>query len=555
MKLAKTGLAALSLAILAACGGGGDPPAAPSAGTTPPTGTVPPAGTPPAVTPPATTPPATTPPAVTPPVVTPPVPTPPAAVPLVTPSVSAQAQALAARLDDLFRTAVPVTGAAFTSVRDGCYLNNGYTKDMSITEIDANSAKHLASEAYLIGSTRTNLRVVAERNITNSDGSTRNEIDTLYDINYADGSKATDAANTMVTGSTVGLCATSENSAEPRFLGNQRVVGVSVRARNERNEQRNRLSGAPTTTAVLYANLMQFNVIDPQGNATYAVVSGPGTTTISGVATPFAMKLLSTRLMKLDPLLAGKNGNFSNWKPEDAFRICRTPSNLIGNANNSLPASATDCTLGASGTSRGWTIGVPASGATVQQLASADTNFANYGFVVGGTYTFKIYNDDGWKTINGEANRTPIATYTAVNDSLPYTFAQMVGNSGLADHRFPAITSNLSPASMAYAVTFGPPGSLSLAWNSPATQTDGRVFRLTEAGESFQGTRLTSVPGTPWPAERFYNPTYLPGNATSVNNVPVTPAPATIQFKSYAEFGITYTDRNGGRMYSSVSFN
>ena len=94
---------------------------------------------------------------------------------------------------------------------------------MNIATIDANIAQHVASNAYRIGSTRTNVRVVAERNITNPDGSSRREIDTLYDVNYTDGSVGKDARNTMVTGSTFGLCATPQNSADARFLGNQRV--------------------------------------------------------------------------------------------------------------------------------------------------------------------------------------------------------------------------------------------------------------------------------------------------------------------------------------------
>ena len=441
------------------------------------------------------------------------------------------------------------------SLEDGCYLSNGFTKAMSIANIDANIAQHVASRAYRIGSTRTNVRVVAERNITNSDGSSRREIDTLYDINYTDGSVDKDAGNTMVTGSTFGLCATPQNSADARFLGNQRVVDVFVQSRNERGEQYSRATGAPLANAVTYFNGLRFGVSDPQGLATYAVVTGTGAFPINGVVTPFSIKLLSSRLLKSDPLLAGKNGNFSNWKEGDTFRFCRTPSTLAGNANSVVPSNATNCTLGASGNLFGRTLNVTSTGATAALIAGADQGFANIGFVAGGTYTFKIYNDDGWKAVNGEAGKTPIATYTVVNGALPYTFAQMVAV-GVGTDLFPRVSfSSVSAAQLAATLVGGQASSLSVGWNAPATQADGRVFRSTELGEFFQGVKTTAAVGAVWPAERYYNPTYLLGTATVANGVAVTATPSSIVNKSYADYSLTYTDRNSGRIISYVSFN
>ena len=426
---------------------------------------------------------------------------------------------------------------------------------MNIATIDADSAQYVASNAYRIGSTRANVRVVAERNITNADGSTRKEIDTKYDINYTDGSKDKDAENTIVTGSTFGLCATPQNSAEPRFLGNQHVVGVVVRSRNDRNEQYVKATGAPAANALVYFNGLQFGVSDPQGVATYAVVTGPGSFTINGVATPLSLKLLSTRLLKSDALLAGKSNNFTNWRADDFFRFCRTPSTLAVNANSSLPSSATDCTLGASGNLVGRTLNATSAGVTAAQITSADQIFAGLGFVVGGTYTFKIYNDDGWKTVNGEAGRTPIATYTTVNEALPYNFAQMVA-AGVGTDGFPRVSfSSASAAQLAATLTGGQASSLSVGWNAPATQADGRVFRSTELGEFFQGVKTTAVAGAVWPAERYYNPLYVLGTATAANGVVVTATPSSIVNKSYAEYSLTYTDRSGGRILSLVSFN
>src|SRR5690606_5967088 len=51
--------------------------------------------------------------------------------------------------------------------------------------------------------------------------------------------------------------------------------------------------------------------------------------------------------------------------------------------------------------------------------AAVDASFAGYGFEVNGVYTIKVYNDDGWKTVNGQAGKTPIATYTTKLNRLP----------------------------------------------------------------------------------------------------------------------------------------
>ena len=503
-KLVKSGCAVITLAILAACGGGGGGGAPSGAGSEP--------------------------------------------------SIAEQAQAVAGRLDALLQTAIPTTAAAALSIDDSCFLNNGNTKAMLSAEIDANIPEYVAANTYRVGSTRTNIRVTAERNIINADGSARLEADVLYDINYTDGSKDIDAVNTVVTGSTTGLCATPQKSAESRFLGNQRIVGVNVTARNERAARYSRATGDSIGT-INYSNGLQFNVSDPQGKATYAVVTGPGMFNIAGVDTAFSIKLLSTRLLTNDPLLAGKNGTFTNFKPSDTFRLCRSPSTLAGNSNSPIPSGVTECTLGASGTIVSRTMPVINTGASSAQISGTDGAFANIGFVVGGTYTFKIYNDDGWKSANGESGKTPIATYTAINNSLPYTFAQMVGTNGLDDHKFPKLTSGpLSTAQITDVLSNPTPASLALTWSAPSLQADGRIFRLTEVGQFFQGAKATNATGVLWPAERYYNPTYLSGNATSINNLIISPTPTTISFKSYAEFGLNYTDRNNARIYSYFFF-
>ena len=321
----------------------------------------------------------------------------PVPVPAPAPTAAELATAVIVRLNTLFAAAVPSTGAAAFDAYDDCYLSNGYTKAREIAEFDANKPQSIASNAYRIGSVRSNLRVLAERTITNADSSTRKEIDVLYDVAYTDGSVNSKQPETVITGSSYGICGTQQSSATPRFLGNQKIVGTSINARNERTEQYTKVTGVPKSIPAYYFNSLQFNVNDPQGTASYAIVTGPGGDTVSGVYTPFSFKLLSTRLLKSDSLLVGKSGNYDNWNPNDGFRLCR-----VGSSTGAIfPASATDCTLGASGRNYGRRMDVVTTGANPAQIAERDASFASLGFTVGGTYTFKIYNDNGWKTIGG----------------------------------------------------------------------------------------------------------------------------------------------------------
>jgi hypothetical protein len=143
-----------------------------------------------------------------------------------------QAKAVLANLDALRATALPVSGALATQNLDGCYLHNGESKAYITGLIDGDLTTYQQSQAYEVGSVRSNVRVIAERDVTNADTSTRKEVDVRYDITYKDGTSDIDAFQTMVTGSTSGLCATSSNSTTMRLVGNQRKVLVTLQARN-----------------------------------------------------------------------------------------------------------------------------------------------------------------------------------------------------------------------------------------------------------------------------------------------------------------------------------
>jgi hypothetical protein len=126
---------------------------------------------------------------------------------------------------------------------------------------------------------------------------------------------------------------------------------------------------------VRYRRDIRVSVTDPLGNATYVVVSGPGpAATVNGVSVPWSWKMVSPRVMRSAPEMAGKTGNYTNFLDDDGFRYC-------GISGTGTPvASASDClTFGAPGDNWGF-------GYTSDPDANADKGFTNQGWVVGGVY-------------------------------------------------------------------------------------------------------------------------------------------------------------------------
>lgn len=301
------------------------------------------------------------------------------------------ANALLASVDTLWATQVPRTGESRMSLNDGCYRDDGKTRAFLVSETDADPNSTYQRDAYRLGSTRSNLQVLALRNRVNADGSARQEIDVQYDVAHKDGSSEFGEQWTLVSGSTSGTpgCSTPQNSAALRYLGNQRLVSVAMRARNGRDERRSVSSGAGPAAAV-------------------------GNTVV-----PFSLKFIAPRLLRSAPELQGKTGNFLNWLDGDSWRYCRV-------AGKATPlASTADCVgQGASSSEMGITTSTP--------NAAADQSFAAQGWVAGAVYRFDVYTDDGWKTVNGHAGKTPLATYFSTLDVLPYSFVEMAG-SGAGD--------------------------------------------------------------------------------------------------------------------------
>ncbi len=461
------------------------------------------------------------------------VPTPvPSVAPTTEPALEA-ARATLTKLDTFLATSIATTGAAANAQLDGCFLTNGRSKAYLVAEFDA-EPKSVAIRQFDIGSTRSAPQVVAERSATNADGTARREIDIKYVISYKDGSKNETAESTIISGSSSGskmadgsTCTTPDSKSDWRFVGNRKVVSTFVNATNEISDRTVLATGLPVTPAVVHRKFVTLGVNDPAKVATYAIISGPGlTTAVGGIA--MTLKLISPRLLRDAPELAGKNGNFVNWKDDDNFRICRTASGQFDFAETA------NCTLHGA-TSDRWEVGNA-------DPVALDTAFAAFGYVAGGVYTIKVYGDDGWKTVNGQLGKTPIATYTSTLDNLPFSAAALAPAG--APNRYPArLTSSRTAADVATAILSKAAYSLNLTWAAPGAMPDGRPTAHTnvyffEQGRASAGTAF-------YPASREVPLVEYAGATATAVNTTVPAAAAQLVTPTYAEYGIQYSNRNG----------
>ena len=451
-----------------------------------------------------------------------------------------QAKTFLAVFDSSFASSVPGTGTTRTAFSDGCSLDDGYTKAVSIALIDADPALSVQENKYRIGATRTNVKVLADRVTTNADGSKRRELDIKYDVNYADGTAYSNAdpavVTTLISGSSSGsvmasgaLCTTPQTGSNFRFYGNRAVVNAVVRPWNQRYQRYSLATGAALSSAVDYNKYIQFRIVDPSNFAKYVVVKGPGLPS-SGY------KMLSVRILRGDPLLAGKNSNYIDWLDADAFRICR-------NSTNGRAADVADCAgFGARSNSLGAFNVAP---------ALADSTFDAIGFVAGGAYTVAVYNDDGWKTVNGQAAQTPIATYTRILRSLPSSAVALAG-SGVTSDLFPRFTSSLTPVQIAATIGSKLAGTTDLSWTALAPLPDAGKFGLYDL-YTYEEGRASAGPAF-YPASRRFVPVYPAAAALSAPGFTIPAASSVLVTPTYAEFGIEYNDRNSRWIASVVSF-
>ena len=469
------------------------------------------------------------------------------------------AKALLSKTDAAWATSVP-TPSGVAALRDGCYVADGYNRTTATAAAETKLADYTASNAYRVGSKRQNVTVLSDDTTLNADKTERRLIKVRYSIAFADGSVDNKVEDTLVVGSSSGECATQQSGAEARYWGNRRIVDVSLNSRVARYQNHSIATGEPIAInngagPVSYRREVQFGIEDPAGAAAYVVVTGPGYAyTLDGVAHPFSVKLLSPRILRAAPELAGKRGNFLNWADTDSFKFCRP---MTGHpATLTTPASRMDCAgAGAGGNAFGWTL--TASEVYPEGIAAADKGFADLGFVAGANYSFAVYNDDGWKTGNGHLGKTPVATYTVELESLPPSFTEMAVGRGASNNvfadKFPHFSFSDSEiqglaANLLEQRVFSQAGR----WSEPAS-TVPAVYRASGFHSYAEGSAASNVRGVTWPMYRMINPQALkPGDTQALFALGLKPD-GMAEF-SYGEFGVNYSDRNHGNLLSYLAF-
>ena len=502
-------LSTISLAaLLAACGGGGSDP----------------------VTSPATTPPVAS------------------VAPSVEPALDA-AKAFLARFDASLATAIPTPGAAALALSDGCFLADGRSKAYIVADFDADPLA-VASRQAGVGSTRGNVKVLAERTAPNADGTSRREIDVKYDVTYKDGSKFESPDNavpdeTIISGSSAGAkladgsaCTTPDSKSDWRFYGNRKLVRTFVSAINERTERTALATGLAVTPQVVYSKYLGLGVQDTANVASYAIITGPGlsVTTTGAVG---SLKFISVRVLRTAPELAGKPGNVVDGLDTNSWRPCQ---NAVG--NNAAAAETADCVAnGGTGNTIGFFSN--ASGAAL------DTSFATLNIKAGDAYTIAVYNDDGWKTVNGQLGKTPIATYTNVLRALPFSAATLAGTGVTAD-LFARFTSNTkTPVEIATAIRTKAAISTDATWAAPSAMPDGRLTQLNDTYVSEQGNANANGTAFPRSRQNFFS---YPGTQATAAKFTI-PVPVTaLVLPTFTSIGLEYNNRNGNNVFSTYTW-
>lgn len=427
---------------------------------------------------------------------------------------------------DAMHAADITSGAVVQPLLDACYLNSGMTRAAEMTRLDDDAGARAATNRKR-GSMRRNAQILAERHMINPDGSARREIDVRYEQVYADG-VVQSTTERFIQGSSagtktaVGACATPQVSQQLRSLGNQRVVGTSVTAISYLFDRYKLADGTPQASAArVYRNEIRFNIVDPGQHATYATISGPG---IVGSA----YKMISPRLLRSAPEFAGKVGNYVDWSDSETFKACRHATN----ANMYADAPEADCTVHGA-VSNVWR-------ATDTKPATVDAIFATFGFQAGGEYTIKVYNDDGWKTVNGQARKTPLATYTARLNRLPASAAELAA---MGTSAYPSSSLSKTPVEIAAMVRSKAGGSL-VATEVGKAKVNSVPLPWVHVFYFSQGTTSASTQSNFYPASRF-NPGIAPAIGATSTTLDIPAAPAAMARPTYSEVGLIWDDLNG----------
>jgi hypothetical protein len=448
---------------------------------------------------------------------------------------------------DASRVSFNASGTETFTLLDGCYLDQGNSKPFLIADWNSRTDQQ-ARRAFDVGSTRANtaISVLADRSATNPDGTTRRELDIQFSVIYTDGTRNMTATSTIISGSSAGsrnadgtACATPENKAAWRAYGNRQIVDFSMIAINEDVGRSNLSDGSAKTPSVWFNNYIDLRMRDPANVATYYTISGPGLNSGGNTATFIAV---SPRLLRSDPLFAGKVGNNVDWRDTDSFRFCR----VSPTSGNFAPAATANCpTNGASGSSYG-----TFSNTTE---AAADTAFNALGFVVGGVYDIKVYSGNGWQTVNGFASATPMATFTHTLTSLPYSAAALRPASGLL---FPDLNGTVTSvvagtntsAKIAQSIRDKSAFTADLSWQTTPVLPDGTRAGLGDLSYFVTGPIPGGAAGS-WPRSRQNNNYFPAPNSRSfaLNQAALN---SNIGTPNFGQIALTFTNRNGNGVVS-----
>lgn len=431
--------------------------------------------------------------------------------------------------------AAEITSATVRPFYDGCYLNSGRNLDAEMSRLDTDSLMR-ASANRKRGSNRRNAEILEERFGINPDGSDRREIDVRYELVYADG-MVMPQNETFIQGSSfgtkteIGSCATPQVSQLLRTLGNQRIVGTAVTSLSYVTDRYKLSDGtAQPSSPRQYVSQIRFDISDPANNATYATISGPG---IVGSA----YKMVAPRLLRTAPEFARRIGNYVDWRDDETFKACR-----ISTSNgNYADAAVADCTANGAA-SNTWS----ASGG---DPTAVDTTFAGYGFQTNGVYTIKVYNDDGWKTVNGQSGKTPIATYTTKLNRLPASAAALAAGTASA---YGNGTLSMTPVQIAALIRSKAGGSLK-ADETLKAKVDTEALQFAALYFFEQGTTVASTQENSWPRSR-YNPSMVTAIGSPTVTLDIPPGPAAITFPFYGEVGMIWDDLNGFQIRRLLAF-
>jgi hypothetical protein len=413
--------------------------------------------------------------------------------------------------DKVYASDVPATYDVANVFTDSCYLSDGWDRAYGTSRWAEDLAGQRAANRYRVGATRSNLIVDSIGKTTNADGSVTRRAKVRYDVNYLDGTKAIAAENFLVYGNSAPVCtefglSVAGTSKEGwRFVGEGRRVAANVDPRSmlfvHRSIVDNSSKGANSRQ-----NRLQFNIFDYRGlGIAYVIVKGPALPA-SGV------KMLMPVTLRDAPELQGKTFNYLNGKTSDQPKMCfyRDVANVV-----QRDAAQADCL---------------ANGGSRSYWLLSDSDIA--ALPADAVYTIALYNDDGWKTVNGQSGKTPVYTYTDTLPQKPFTTAE------LAESAFPILTGD----SLATLAAFkGTSATISLAL-TPTTPPSGAkpmaytgVFAYSEEHPSTAGY---------WPSRYQDSQAYPAATATSVNSV-IPGKLSGADTVGYAEVQVVTGDRNG----------